>query len=264
MAINQRLQIRPLEPVEDDDCSFASSNIVIDSSYCSQVSSRFDEFVTRLGQSIYTPTISNDISGERGKTALAQDIDRTCYGGLPPYASYVARTIFIHSIAFPSTLQGIAPDHLRFSVLAPALDLGFIDDARKRFQEKSAYLDDRPNAPLRFLTEANLTQIIERQKQLCDPGTIRDELNDRIARTYLAGEFELNKFPGTAGEVQDEVGAIAIPVIASGGFASLDDVHALLAPRAHKLGGAIIGRALYDGRLDAAAALQLIRAARAA
>jgi hypothetical protein len=118
----------------------------------------------------------------------------------------VARTIFIHSIAFPSTLQGIAPDHLRFSVLAPALDLGFIDDARKRFQEKSAYLDDRPNAPLRFLTEANLTQIIERQKQLCDPGTIRDELNDRIARTYLAGEFELNKFPGTAGEVQDEVG----------------------------------------------------------
>jgi len=58
--------------------------------------------------------------------------------------------------------------------------------------------------------------------------------------------------------------AVSVPVIASGGFASLDDVHALLAPRAHKLGGAIIGRALYDGRLDAAAALQLIRAARAA
>jgi phosphoribosylformimino-5-aminoimidazole carboxamide ribotide isomerase len=58
--------------------------------------------------------------------------------------------------------------------------------------------------------------------------------------------------------------AVSIPVIASGGFASLDDVHALLAPRAQKLGGAIIGRALYDGRLDAAAALQLIRAARAA
>jgi hypothetical protein len=164
------------------------------------------EFVTRLGQSIYTPTISNDISGERGKIALAQEIDRTCYGGLPPYASYVARTIFVHSIAFPSTLQGIAPDHLRFSILAPALDIGFIDDARKRFQEKSAYLDDRPNAPLRFLTEANLTQIIERQKQLCDPGTVRDELNDRIAKTYLIGEFELNKFPGSASEVQDEVG----------------------------------------------------------
>jgi phosphoribosylformimino-5-aminoimidazole carboxamide ribotide isomerase len=39
-------------------------------------------------------------------------------------------------------------------------------------------------------------------------------------------------------------------------------VKALLAPPAHKLAGAIAGRALYDGRLDAAAALQMIRAAR--
>ena len=57
-------------------------------------------------------------------------------------------------------------------------------------------------------------------------------------------------------------GAISIPVIASGGLASLDDVRTLLAPRASKLEGAIVGRALYDGRLDAKAALELIRAAR--
>ncbi len=58
--------------------------------------------------------------------------------------------------------------------------------------------------------------------------------------------------------------AVSVPVIASGGFASLDDVRVLLAPRARKLVGAIVGRALYDGRLDAAAALNLIRAAQAA
>ncbi|MBV1699143.1 MAG: 1-(5-phosphoribosyl)-5-[(5-phosphoribosylamino)methylideneamino]imidazole-4-carboxamide isomerase [Hyphomicrobiales bacterium] len=57
--------------------------------------------------------------------------------------------------------------------------------------------------------------------------------------------------------------AVSIPVIASGGLASLDDVRALTGPRAKKLAGAIAGRALYDGRLDAAAALALIRAARA-
>jgi len=57
---------------------------------------------------------------------------------------------------------------------------------------------------------------------------------------------------------------ISIPVIASGGFASIDDVKALLDPRAAKLAGAIAGRALYDGRIDAAAALALIRNARAA
>ena len=55
---------------------------------------------------------------------------------------------------------------------------------------------------------------------------------------------------------------ISIPVIASGGFASIDDVRALLAPRAGKLAGAIAGRALYDGRLDPQAALALIRNAR--
>jgi phosphoribosylformimino-5-aminoimidazole carboxamide ribotide isomerase len=58
--------------------------------------------------------------------------------------------------------------------------------------------------------------------------------------------------------------AVSIPVIASGGLASIEDVRALLAPGAGKLEGAIAGRALYDGRLDAAEALNLIRAAQAA
>jgi phosphoribosylformimino-5-aminoimidazole carboxamide ribotide isomerase len=58
--------------------------------------------------------------------------------------------------------------------------------------------------------------------------------------------------------------AISIPVIASGGLASIEDIKALLEPRARKLEGAIAGRALYDGRLDAGEALKLIRDARAA
>jgi phosphoribosylformimino-5-aminoimidazole carboxamide ribotide isomerase len=58
--------------------------------------------------------------------------------------------------------------------------------------------------------------------------------------------------------------AVSIPVIASGGLASIDDIKALLSPRAKTLAGAIAGRALYDGRLDAAEALSLIRAARSA
>ncbi len=57
---------------------------------------------------------------------------------------------------------------------------------------------------------------------------------------------------------------ISIPVIASGGLASIEDIRAMLEPRAKKLAGAIAGRALYDGRLDPAAALALIRNARAA
>ncbi|MGA7253417.1 MAG: 1-(5-phosphoribosyl)-5-[(5-phosphoribosylamino)methylideneamino]imidazole-4-carboxamide isomerase [Pseudolabrys sp.] len=57
--------------------------------------------------------------------------------------------------------------------------------------------------------------------------------------------------------------AIRIPIIASGGLASIEEIKELLSPRAGKLAGAIAGRALYDGRLDAAEALKLIRFARA-
>lgn len=58
--------------------------------------------------------------------------------------------------------------------------------------------------------------------------------------------------------------SISVPVIASGGLASIADVKALLEPRAKKLAGAVAGRALYDGRLDPVEALKLIHAARAA
>ena len=54
--------------------------------------------------------------------------------------------------------------------------------------------------------------------------------------------------------------ALSIPVIASGGLASLDDIERLTQPDCSILEGAITGRALYDGRLDAKAALALIKA----
>ncbi|MDE2383854.1 MAG: 1-(5-phosphoribosyl)-5-[(5-phosphoribosylamino)methylideneamino]imidazole-4-carboxamide isomerase [Alphaproteobacteria bacterium] len=53
--------------------------------------------------------------------------------------------------------------------------------------------------------------------------------------------------------------AVSIPVIASGGLASLDDIRQLA--RAKKLEGAITGRALYDGRIDAGEALAILKAA---
>jgi phosphoribosylformimino-5-aminoimidazole carboxamide ribotide isomerase len=54
--------------------------------------------------------------------------------------------------------------------------------------------------------------------------------------------------------------AVSVPVIASGGLASIDDIKRLVEPVFAKLDGAIAGRALYDGRLDAAEALGVIAA----
>jgi phosphoribosylformimino-5-aminoimidazole carboxamide ribotide isomerase len=56
----------------------------------------------------------------------------------------------------------------------------------------------------------------------------------------------------------DLASATSIPVIASGGLASIDDIRRMLQPDARKLAGAITGRALYDGRINANEALNLI------
>ena len=55
--------------------------------------------------------------------------------------------------------------------------------------------------------------------------------------------------------------AVAIPVIASGGLASIGDIERLVQPDAAILEGAIAGRALYDHRLDPHQALALLHRA---
>ncbi|MDA8232063.1 MAG: 1-(5-phosphoribosyl)-5-[(5-phosphoribosylamino)methylideneamino]imidazole-4-carboxamide isomerase [Magnetospirillum sp.] len=53
--------------------------------------------------------------------------------------------------------------------------------------------------------------------------------------------------------------AIRTPVIASGGVSSLDDLRRLKAVAGSGIAGVISGRALYDGRIDLAAALALLK-----
>lgn len=58
---------------------------------------------------------------------------------------------------------------------------------------------------------------------------------------------------------RDLAAAVSIPVIASGGVASLEDIRNLRAVESSGIEGVIIGRALYDGRIDPAEALKLAR-----
>lgn len=57
----------------------------------------------------------------------------------------------------------------------------------------------------------------------------------------------------------DLADAVSIPVIASGGLASIADIVRMTMPDAQKLEGAISGRALYDGRIDPAEALAILQ-----
>jgi phosphoribosylformimino-5-aminoimidazole carboxamide ribotide isomerase len=55
--------------------------------------------------------------------------------------------------------------------------------------------------------------------------------------------------------------AVDLPVIASGGLASIDEIRRLTEPDCVRLAGVVVGRALYDGRIEPAEALRLARSA---
>ena len=56
--------------------------------------------------------------------------------------------------------------------------------------------------------------------------------------------------------------AVTIPVIASGGVGGMEDIEALIAAEEPNIAGVVIGRALYDGRVDAKSALARVNAVR--
>ncbi|MDQ0566859.1 DUF499 domain-containing protein [Erythrobacter citreus] len=166
------------------------------------------EFTTRLNQLQYDSAILNDIDGKSGRPALAATIDEEKFSGLLPYTSYIARTVFVHTLAFNNDLRGLTPAHLRYSILSPQADLSFVAAAETAFIQGSAYLDDRPTAPLRFNAEANLTQIIAREERGVEADALRTELDSRIKDIFTtnSGSFETISFPAGAFDVPDDVG----------------------------------------------------------
>ena len=165
------------------------------------------EIVTRLSQPAFDPALRVRVATVEGdQPALAQQFDAATTPGLPAYGSYVARRHSCHTLAYNENLKGATPEELRWSMLSPGTDISFIDDARRRFVQGSAYLDDRPNVPLRFSAEANLTQVLRREELRVDPGESRAQLNDRVKGIFGGAVFNLYPFPGGPYEVPDDAG----------------------------------------------------------
>jgi phosphoribosylformimino-5-aminoimidazole carboxamide ribotide isomerase len=141
---------------------------------------------------------------------------------------------------------------------AAVRDPALVKEAAKKFPGRVAVgLDARDGkVAVEGWAETSTVTVLEIAQRFEDAGVAAIIFTD-IARDGLLKGLNLDATIQLAE-------AISIPVIASGGFASIDDVKAMLEPRARKLEGAISGRALYDGRLDPAAALALIKTARAA
>jgi phosphoribosylformimino-5-aminoimidazole carboxamide ribotide isomerase len=141
---------------------------------------------------------------------------------------------------------------------AAVRDPALVKNAAKAFPGRVAVGLDARNGKVAVQGWAETSQVtaLEIAQRFEDAGVAAIIFTD-IARDGLLKGLNLEATIALADR-------ISIPVIASGGLASIDDIKAMLAPRAEKLAGAIAGRALYDGRLDPSAALALIRNARAA
>ena len=139
---------------------------------------------------------------------------------------------------------------------AAVRDPQFVKEAAKKYHGRVAVgLDARDGkVAVQGWAETSELSVLEIARRFEDAGVSAIIYTD-IARDGLLQGLNLDATIALAE-------SIAIPVIASGGLGSIDDIKALLEPRARKLEGAIAGRALYDGRLDPAAALKLIRDAK--
>jgi hypothetical protein len=169
------------------------------------------EILTKLQLGDYGSAIKSDVAAVPGdEPSFAQQLDQQKLPGLPPLHSFLARTILWHTFAYGDAARGVSVEQLKLAVTSPSpsLEPPFIERARLAFQQDSIYLDDRPGAPLRFMAEANLNQIIRRRMQEIDAIKVREALYKRIRDLFdlPKGEFHARIFPPNAYDVPDDTG----------------------------------------------------------
>jgi phosphoribosylformimino-5-aminoimidazole carboxamide ribotide isomerase len=150
-----------------------------------------------------------------------------------------------------ATLEGWLEKGLSRAIIGTAAvrDPAFVKEAAKAHPGKVAVgIDARDGmVAVEGWAEASSLSAAELGRRFEDAGVAAIVYTD-IARDGMLGGIN---WEGTIALAQ----ALSIPVVASGGLASMADIERLCAPDAALLEGAITGRALYDGRLDAGAAL---------
>jgi phosphoribosylformimino-5-aminoimidazole carboxamide ribotide isomerase len=220
-------------------------------------------------------TVFHRDPAEQARTFAAQgfeylhivDLDGA-FAGKPMNAAAVER--ILAAVRIPVQLGGGIRDHATIEGwlgkgvtrviigTAAVRDPALVEAAARRFPGRVAVgLDARDGkVAVQGWAESSELAVLDIARRFEDAGVAAIVYTD-IARDGMLKGLNIDATIGLAD-------AVSIPVIASGGLASLDDIRALLHPRAKKLAGAIAGRALYDGRFDAAAALKLIRSAEAA
>ena len=156
------------------------------------------------------------------------------------------------------TVEGWLEAGIRRVIIGTAAvkDPSFVREAARRFPDRVAVGIDARDGRVAVDGWASLSEMSAEELGLRfqDAGVAAIIYTD-IARDGLLKGLNIESTLALAN-------ALNIPVIASGGLASIDDIARLTQPDCAVLEGAISGRALYDGRLDPAEALAMIRSSK--
>nr|WP_242016564.1 DUF499 domain-containing protein [Pseudanabaena cinerea] len=172
------------------------------------------EFTSRLQRPLMRNPIQADIFNAEGKPAHAQVHDRQWEAaGKPPFATWVARTIFLHSIN-QGTAAGIRRAELNLALLMPQVEISYIDPVLDRLTSVAWYLDIDPITTIaRFKEEPSINKIIAEEKEQIGNLTAKDHLRSRRDSIFANKVFTLVASPESSGDVDDKPDDIALCVI---------------------------------------------------
>ena len=181
--------------------------IGVEEDVTSELTSRLDRALMRnpIGADIYNPT---------GREAYAQVQDQQwLLAGKPPFSTWVARTIFLHSLN-QGTAAGITRAELNLSLLTPGLEIGFVDRVLEQLVAVAFYLDDDPvTSRSRFKEEPSINKIIAEEKEQIGQTDAKNDLRDRRDSIFAKKLFTLIPAPDNADDVDDRPDDIALCVI---------------------------------------------------
>jgi hypothetical protein len=151
-----------------------------------------DELTSRLQRPFMRNPIQADIYNIDGRKAYAQTQDEEwTVAGKPPFSSWVARTIFLHSLT-QGISSGIREAELSLSLLTPDVKMGLVKDILDNLVKVAWYLDYDPiTSVARFKEEPSLNKIISEEKEQVKQTDAKEELRKRRDTIFATRFFTL-------------------------------------------------------------------------
>ncbi|WP_223209979.1 ATP-binding protein [Picosynechococcus sp. NKBG042902] len=172
------------------------------------------ELTSRLDRSLMDLAVKADIYNDTGTAAHAQFQDQEWRDmGKPPFSSWVARTIFLHSLTQGIT-AGIRRSELNLSLLTPYVEIGFVERAVSNLLAVAWHLDfDAVTNIYQFKEEPSINKIIAQEKEQVGVGVAKDELRQRRDSIFQSRFFDCVADPEGAHDVDDRADSIALCLI---------------------------------------------------